>query len=302
MIRLFYGENTFALARELQTVSRQFRQTNGAESVITRGGTDLTLADLPQLLQGMSLFTTQNLVVIRDASANKALWEGLADFLETRSDCDLIIAESKPDKRTRTFKWLQKHAETKEFKPLNEAELMVWCQQESKVVGCDLTPQLARTLVAHAGSDQWQLANNIKKLALAGKPVTEDLITTIIEPHPEVSVFALLDTMLRGQRDTALKLLSDIRLTEDPYKFMGLYISQLYTLALCVYARGKSSPDIAREASLHPYVVQKMSALARQIDAKRLRELLSAAKNCDYRLKSSASEPWLVVETMIGKL
>jgi len=128
------------------------------------------------------------------------------------------------------------------------------------------------------------------------------LIETLIDPSPSASAFDLLDAVITGRRDDALAKLAIIRRTEDPYKFMGLLASQLFTLALAVHADGRSPQVIAQESSQHPYVVQKLSQLANLIDAARLETLVRSARVCDISLKSKGAEPWMVIEAMIGTL
>lgn len=300
MIQLLYGDNEFARAEVLTGLRRDYIEQHGQESVASYEGSELALSDLPQLLQGQSLFADQKLIIIRDACANKTLWEGLSDTLEAMQDVELILVESKPDKRTRTFKWLQAHGEVREFQPLGESQMAEWCRARARQYDIDLSHDLAVFLVARAGTDQWLQDTNLQKLALLGKPLTLDDIMALIEPHPSASVFELLDAILSGRTKQALQTLQTVRSIEDPYKFMGLYASQLYTLALCVHAAGRSAQDIAGESGQHPYVVKKTLALARAVTPEQIKTLVAAASQCDLRLKSTGGNPWLIIETMIG--
>jgi len=288
------------LWQELRQARDEFVAAHGEHSVSVLSGENVTLADLPQLLQGSSLFVPQKLTIIRDMSANKPVWEKLGDFLESADDVDLLLVESKPDKRTRTFKWLTRHAKVQEYRLLDEREAAAWCEAEADRQGVRLGRDAARFLVEYCGTDQWVLRGSIEKLALAGQPATVERIKSIVDPHPSASVFALLDAMLSRRREEALEMLRIIRGQEDPYKFMGLLASQLYTLAVIVHGGERSPQTIAKESSQHPYVVQKLSRLSRQLDADRVQELVRRARACDRSLKSSGSEPWTIIEAMIG--
>ena len=302
MIQLLFGDNDYARTQAERRIRVAFAEQHGDQSVAIIDGIDAKPADLPQLLQGQSLFADSKLIVLREASANKQLWEGLGDFLDSAGDVDLVLVETKPDKRTRTFKWLQAHAELHEAKLLDERTTISWCETEARRQGIDLSHELAAYLVHRSGTDQWRLYNDISKVALAGKPISRELIDQLVEPHPSASVFDLLDAITSGRRDEALRILRVVRDVEDPYKFMGLLSSQLYALAVCVTADHRPSAVVAKEAGLHPYVAQKTLALAGRLDLARVRQMIQAVDEADERLKSSGAEPWLIVETCVGTI
>lgn len=300
MIWLIYGENSYALLQDVRQIRHNHVSAYGEHSVRDVNAADITLADFPQLFQGASLFAADTLVIIRDAGTYKTVWDGLGDYLETAQDISLVIVEAKPDKRTRTYKWLSRHGVVKEHRLLDEAGAATWCFNEAKRSGIDLTQTAAKFLVEYCGTDQWALSSSLDKLALLPSPVTSDVITAYLEPHPSASVFSLLDAMLSRRRSEAMRILKVVESQEDPYMFMGLLATQLYTLALVVNAEGRSPQHIAQEASQHPYVVQKLAHLARQLNAEHVARLVRRAADCDATLKSSGGEPWMAIRAMIG--
>lgn len=302
MIHLFHGDNDYALTQALWRVRDEFLEAHGEHSVAAVQGSDLTMVELPQLLQGVSLFAPHKLTIIHEASANKPVWDELADFLENVGDIDLIFVEAKPDKRTRTFKWLQKNAEAREFRMLDEREVASWLRTHARTYGIELHHDEAAYLVDYVGTDQWRLHHDVEKLALTGKPISRQLIEELIEPNPSATAFELLDLVIAGKRDAAMKRLAIVRRSEDPYKFMGLLVSQLYALAVCKTAEGKTSQTIAQEAGIHPYVAQKSLQTARRLSIDQLRTMVAVVDNCDQLIKTTGADPWEVVEVAVAKL
>jgi DNA polymerase III delta subunit len=96
MIRFLYGENDYALSRATARLRDAFNEEHGDQSVSIHEGDQLEPRDLPQLLQGQNLFADTKLTIIRGASGNKALWEGLSDYLEGAGDIDVLFVEGKP--------------------------------------------------------------------------------------------------------------------------------------------------------------------------------------------------------------
>ena len=111
MITVLTGDNSFELTRALDKIVAAFAGT--AEKF---DGVDLELGQLPDLLLGGTLFATERLIIIKQLSENKQLWDALPDWLEkTDSDVHVVLIEPKPDKRTKTYKELKKHADVREF-------------------------------------------------------------------------------------------------------------------------------------------------------------------------------------------
>lgn len=77
-------------------------------------GVDLVPADLPSIFQGTTLFADTRHVLIRDLSANKSVFDKLPSYLSTPHD--IVIFESKLDKRSATYKTIQSQVEVLEFK------------------------------------------------------------------------------------------------------------------------------------------------------------------------------------------
>ena len=75
MIILLTGTNSFAIRQTLDTLVTNFLNKNGAHALERVDGESFDALRLPELLQGASLFASERLVLLRDASKNKLLWE-----------------------------------------------------------------------------------------------------------------------------------------------------------------------------------------------------------------------------------
>ena len=66
-------------------------------------GENLTVADLPSIFRGTSLFgTKRRQILLKELGENQGIWEKIPDYLETEHD--VVIWESKIDKRSTTYK------------------------------------------------------------------------------------------------------------------------------------------------------------------------------------------------------
>lgn len=111
MIKLFYGEDRISAKNSITKIL-------GSDYEILEG-IDIAESDLASIFLGGTLFDTKRKILIKDLSENKAIFEKLPDFFATPHD--IIILETKLDKRSVAFKALKDQIEIKEFKlPQNQ--------------------------------------------------------------------------------------------------------------------------------------------------------------------------------------
>lgn len=297
MIYLLTGENTFEIERRLKELVVQFE--GDVERV---DGEELAIEQLPDLLSGVTLFSSTRLVVIKNASSNKSVWSALGEWFEKGVSNECILVESHPDKRTKTYKWLEKNAEVTTCKELQPFEAVKWVEKEANERGLECTKTAAEFLVDYVGMDQWRLDSELTKLLLSGKTITEDVIRDIAEPTPQATSFELLDAAFRGQTKEMERLFETVSRQEDPYMFFGLLAGQIYALALVKTAKGKRPDDIAKVTGVHPFVIRKVSGLAGMMTLSSLQALTNRLAELDANMKSRSVEPWTQVYSFLRSL
>lgn len=303
MIITLTGSNDFLIKQALDAVTQRFVAANGEHAVERINGETYEPRHLGELLQSASLFAPQRLIILRDAANNKQLWEALADWCDrVPQETTLAIVEPLLDKRTRTYKQLIKHSELKSFAELSERELVQWLQELAREANGKIDAATAAYLVQQVGVDQWQLWQEAQKLLAHNPDIQKAAIDQLVEPSPQASAFDLLDAVLRQKQAIMQTLLARLATTEDPYKFLGLLIGQIHALAIIAHAGARSPDTIAKEASLHPFVVRKLQPLARSLSDQQLKKLIDAVARCDMQLKSTGVDPWLLLEQCLGKI
>lgn len=299
MITLLTGENSFELERTLQKIADDFEGV--AEKI---DGSILELKQLPDLLMGGTLFAERRLIVIKQLSENKTLWTNLTDWLpRVSADVHLVLVEPKPDKRTRTFKDLQKAARVEEFKLWSERDTSMaekWLITEAQTQGFVLDAVSARALVRRVGVDQWALYRALEKLAVLDE-VTPAVIADIIELSPAENVFNLFETALRGNTPAVSQMIRTFELTEDPYRLFGLLSGQVFQLAALAVS-DRPSEEVAKALGAHPYAVSKMTAHANTLGKSGAKKVLAAFVEADDGMKTSVVEPWLLIERALVKI
>lgn len=302
MLYILVGENSFEVSRWLADREATF------EGDVTKVSdpNELEQADLLDLLTARSLFSEQRLVIIKELSSHKSLWEVLPDWLDRLSDeVTLVLVEPKPDKRTRTYKSLIGVAEVVECHPWSvkdESKAVGWVGDAAAGYDITLTAQQARRLVKRVGLNQWSLDQALRKLALAGE-ISLERIDEVIESHPEENIFTLFETALQGDSRGVSRMMTTLRQTADPYQTLGLLISQSLQLAAIAFAGDRPAQDIARAIKAHPYVVSKMQPIATRITRPAVRFIVETMTEADMQSKGTVdASPWTVIELALIKI
>lgn len=292
MITWLIGENTFEVREALREIETVF--TGTAERI---DGTELTLARLPDLLMGVSLFATERLVVISDISQNGTLFEKLPDWLpRINDDIHVVFVDTKPDKRTTSYKALKAAAEVHEFPAWSDRDTQKaeqWVGARAKREGVKLDAKLARHLVARVGVDQWQLAHAITTLALLDD-ITMQTIDDVIPANSSENIFQLFETALEGKSEQVAIKLKILSMQEDPYALFALLTSQALTLAAVTYAEEGNDPT--KDFGLHPFVASKLARHGKRLGKHRVGRIVEDFAKTDADMKRSKAEPWLLIE------
>ncbi|MBX4188681.1 hypothetical protein KW792_01120, partial [Candidatus Saccharibacteria bacterium] len=115
-----------------------------------------------------------------------------------------------------------------------------------------------------------------------------ETINLLTEKTPQSRVFDLLDAAFGGNKKKALELYEEQRAQKvEPQAIMALMAWQLRLLALAKIGGSRSPAQIAKDASLSPWPVQKAQNLARKIDDDKLRWMVSEALEIDEKGKST---------------
>lgn len=257
---------------------------------------------MQEIAIGQTLFMNSSVYLISKLSENSEVWSQIPD-IKFDDDRTIILAEDKIDKRTKTYKWLQKNAKVQEFSPLSDRQkpqLLKWCVAEAKIRECELTNRQAEIIVDRLGFDQLRLSNFLDQLALAEK-VTDDLIDNFIPLARTENVFDLFVSALAGDYDKVHDIISYLESesgVDGAYQTMGLLASQATNLTALVLADGDSKL-VASDFSASPYVLRKLAPSVKGVDKEKLKRINDALLRADLQMKATSVNPWLLVEAAL---
>lgn len=297
MITLINGENAYERDQALKKIQASF------EGEVERyDGSEVDADMLGQLVQGQTLFAQNRLVSIKSLSENKDTWQALESYVtDDASSTHLVLLEPKPDKRTKTYKALQKYATIITCDPFSDydsAKAAAWLVGLAREKLISLEPAAAQLLIARLGANQYMLENELIRLAGVG-----GITTAVVEKYTEETVqetaFSLLELALTGEGGQVNEKIRRLSHGEDAYMTFGLLVSQVYALSVGVMV---GSGGVSKELGVHPFVLKKLRPFIRQLTKNDLSRIVAECTQADMQLKTSSTQPWLVVETLLLRI
>jgi DNA polymerase-3 subunit delta len=331
MIIFLYGEDTYRSRQKLKELKTKFTKEidQSQSSLDVLDGEKISLEGINEIVAAPSLFAKRRMVIIENIFKNKDkdLFKALADYLKKKnlSDADkdaiIIFWEDNSGDKLKTnvlFKNLCKEKIVQEFKLLSNTETVNWVKAEAKRRGGNMKGQAAVQLASIFGSDLWQLSNEINKLINFKRgqapgminvenPVDIELkdVEDLVRGSTDENIFALTDAISIRNKAKALELFeNELKAGVTEAYLLSMIIRQFKILIQVHEAinSGYSPRKIQSELKLHPYVVQKTSASAKNFSLNALKELYSQTVDIDYQLKTGQADIKTALSLMISKI
>jgi DNA polymerase-3 subunit delta len=282
MVTTIIGTNSYARQQSVKVLVSDFIKKYGDIGYEHIDGENIALDQLRSSLQSIPFLSDRKLVVLQNPSTNK----------EFVSNIDVIIVESKIDKRLHYYAVLKGQTKFRELQEPVGGSLVSWLISYVQDNGGQVSPQVARNLIERVGINQQRLANELDKLLLYNPAITDQSIQLLVEITPQSSIFEMLDSALTGNNRRTLALYKEQRaLKIEPPKIIAMLTWQLHILALIKTAPHMTAEQIAQESRQNPFVIRKSLALADKIDQRNLKQMLQDLLAIDTKLKTDKFDP-----------
>jgi DNA polymerase-3 subunit delta len=288
MIITITGDNHYQVRAEARAIISGFITEHGSFSVERFAAAEAETEHILSAISGGSLLSPRKLVVIEDFETSKELVDKTEQLVaETPDTTTVLIIINKLDKRTTYGKLLKKASDFREYTTLSPQETTAWIVQTAQEKGGQIDRPTAQYLMEYVGTSGELLANELDKLILLDPHITRATIDQLSERQPSSTVFELLDAGFNGHQKRALQLYDEQRRQQmEPTGIIGMIGWQLHTLALLKTAKDKAPADIAKDAGIHPFVVQKSVKLAQRMSLTKLKQLVHHAVVLEEQLKN----------------
>ena len=256
-----------------------------------------------------SLFGEGPFVVLKDLDAwNAAQKAVIVDYLEDPSPgSDLILLGKKLGARERLLSAIKNSGEVHTFEQPTGKTLVRWVVGHAKKLGLDLPEDVAEDLTNRCSGEKMRLLQETEKLVLyvGDGTATHDDVAALCPPDVQSNIFAFVDSLAAGERDTALRLLEDLIATGEPplrLTFMIRRQFQLVARARALIERGIPRKEIASLLKVPPFVARKLEEQGRELDEEDLERALAQIQALESGLKggSDLSDELQVELTVLG--
>jgi DNA polymerase-3 subunit delta len=287
MIVALAGENSFSLQQKLQPLVQSFLDEHGDLALERIDAEEAEISRIKESLTTLPFLSSKKLIVLRSPSKNKQFVEQFEQILGDISETtDVIIVESKLDKRLAYYKYLKSKTDFHDFGELDANALTHYLVNSAKEQGGVINMSDARYLVERVGANQQRLASELAKLLTYNSHVTVKTIELLTEAAPQSTIFELLEAAFAGNTRKALKLYSEQRaLKVEAPQIIAMLAWQLHVLVVIKTAAERSADEIARDARINPFVVRKSQAIARKISLAELKKLIKDLLDIDLKSK-----------------
>lgn len=301
MVSVLTGDNHFLLQQELRRIVAAFVQDQGDMALEQLDGEEASFDRLREALQSLPFLASRKLVLLRNVGLNKEFIDQHETLLnELPETTDLLIVESKLDKRTTYYKYLKKHTDFHEYTELDAPGLSKWLVDFAAEQGGSLARPDAAYLVDRVGVNQQLLSNELTKLLQYSPQITRTNIDLLTEKTPRSTIFELLDAALSGNTKRALELYAEQRAQKvEPQQILALLGWQLHVLALVKVAGNRDAGQIASDAKINPYVIRKTQGIAQRMTMPQVKKLVHDTLVLDVRLKSEAIDADEALQNLI---
>lgn len=291
MVITLTGANNYLLQSALTGLAGDFIKEHDELAVEKLDAEECGYDQLVGAVESLPFLAAKKMVIVHDLSANAQAAESIEHIISLAGETtDLIIVESKPDKRSVYYKLLKKLTDFREFKELDEMGLVQWLVKQSAAKSAGISSADARYLVQRTGLNQSKLARELEKLTQYDRQINKASIDLLVRENPSGTIFNLIDSAFSGNLTKSLRIYDEQRQQKvEPQAVHGMLVWQMHAVALAAYAPAEvSAADIAKDSNISPYVIQKSQTIARKMGRQKITEFMRLLREIDYRSKHEA--------------
>lgn len=324
MIIFFYGEDNFRSYKKVLEIKNKF-------SLNDKSGSGLSLFDasdskigalekMQSALSSAGLFSSKKLIILKKIIAElpsdeqakilKFLKEHI-EKLKTDSDSVIIFwEEGLPRKNNALFKFLLENTKKQNFEKLSGIKLNQWILEKIKASAPDasISKEALEKLINYVGSDTALLTQEIEKLiSFSGKDLISDTtINLLTKANLDNNIFETIEALSANRKPKALELFHrHLDQGDDPFYLFSMFVYQFRNLLRIASLQENgifSEFEIAKLAKLHPFVVKKSFAQARNFGEKKLISIHKKLGTLDTKIKTGQADIKLSLDKFIVEL
>ncbi len=264
-------------------------------------GKNVTVQALGEMAEAMPMLSERTLITVTDLDLFKLPEEQREKLIALLDDlppycCLVFVYDTIPYKANKTVRKLcaalDRNVRTVEFRPQDNSDLVPWIMRRFRALDKEIDRQTAEYLIFTCGGLMTGLVPEITKIGTyaRGKTITQRDIDAVADPVLSAEVFKMSDAVLRGDYDTAARLLGDLlKMQTEPIQItaaLGSQLRRIYTARLALDA-GKDKYWLMELWGMKSdYPVKLWLSAARRASRNWCADAVKLCQTLDLRLKS----------------
>ena len=227
---------------------------------------DQTVEDAVYAVQNFPMMAERKLVVIRDRKLKDADIKALETYLYSPASTGILLLYNSEGK--------VKGERAFTFDTVPEGELVPYIERLVGEMGGSITSSAARKLATYTEMNMTRIKNEILKMISLGE-ITDELVTTYVEPSYSYRVFDFTDAIARGSYTGAYEVLSSLARNSGEYSPFFTKLTDYIRLMLhAKLAKNVPDVDLARALGVSAYPLQKAKRAASNYTPRQLLTIL----------------------------
>lgn len=269
-------------------------------------GKNADAADIITFAQTLPFFADKRMVIVENAELNKKPTDEWIAFLgEVPEYTCVVLVEKEVDKRGRFYKACKKYGYIADLDIQKESFLVGWVKEWLKEKDCNMSDANIKYFLGVVANNMGIIQNELEKLysySMGTQEITKELIDQLATRTIENRIFEMIEAATGAESEKAFRLYNDLlALKEAPMKILILLTRQInILLQVKDHLRlGHASSETAKAVGVPPFVVNKVSQVAKRITYKKLKCLLENAVQLEEDIKMGRIKDNIAVEVLL---
>ena len=330
---VFFGDEDYMKEHFLGEIRKKVLTAEGFEtfnhfivsfSAASGSSADELFGRLSDAVDALPMFQEQKLVEIRDLSLTQISpknFEHLTSILTHANTLDdtvtvLTLRENEfvvdyKTEQSTLYKNLVSCAKAVRFDTFPSERLATWEKKYFASKGMFIAQDAALTLADMCACRMFTINSEFAKLeayasAMGKNTITiEDVRTVCAISEREEAPFALSNAAEKWNIKEVIAAVNDLKdLKKEPVailaRFSGLFSDML--LAKTAREAGKTASELAKVLKTKETRASRLMSSVAQVPISKLESCIDEAYRADLKMKSSSTDPWVVMDTFIAKV
>lgn len=308
-VYLLCGEETYLRNQYRDKLLKALSPDDNSMNSIAFTGKDIPVSEVIDFAQTMPFFAERRVILIEDSGffASKGAADELCEYVKSIPETACIVfSESEVNKTYKLYKAVAASGHVAEFKRQGTEDLKKWILINLKKENLSITGQALDEFLSGTGDDMLMIKSELDKLISyvhGKKGISLEDVNAVCIPKIEDKIFEMLDYIMTGRCEDALRLYGDLlALRDTPQHIMAMIVRQL---KLMLFAKSLKEEQVSLDemAGLlgyrKSYAVKMLLQLSDRKSSEFLKKWLEKCALVDVDSKSGKIDAQIGVELII---